>query len=517
MKSKIVDLLVVAALALCASALRAQTATASVPRITIGAGRTYVLDTAVDIQKISIASPEIAESVPVTNRTVMINGRAPGETSAFVWLSDGTRQEYDVMVTFATAKMEAAKAQIAKEFGDRVQLTADSSAVYLTGSVKNLFESQRAQSIALSFGKVVNLLKVEVPPQEQEILIKVRFADVDRSKSFNWGLNVLGQSAGFPYNVTTGVNSPSRYTSIANGNTGQSTVSTLSDTLNLLMFDPHANILTTLQDLEAQSVLQILDEPNLIAMNGHLASFLAGGEFPFPTLQGGGSGVGQVTISFREFGIKLKVTPVITPRGTIRLHLAPEVSSLDFADALTVNGGTVPAMTTRKLETDVEVQDGQSFAIAGLLDRSTTDQLSKIPGLSNIPVLGKLFTSKTISKSNSELIVVVTPELVTPIPKDQAAPELTYPRKWLDDKGAPTQAPRTPGRDKTGAPPMPTARTEISVQEMEKIQADEQKEAQQNGSATFGTDNGSNALGTPAAPMVSVPLTVPQGSSGTTQ
>lgn len=511
MKSKIVDLLVLAALALCASALRAQTP-ASVQRITIGAGRTYTLDTAADIQRIAIASPEVAESVAVTNRTVMINGRAPGETSAIVWLNDGTRQEYDVMVTFATAKMEAAKLQMEKEFGDTVQLTADSAAVYLTGTVKNLFESQRAQSIAASFGKVVNLLKVEIPPQQQEILIKVRFADVDRSKSFNWGLNVLGQSAGFPYNVTTGVNSPSRYTSIANGSGAQTTNSTLSDTLNVLMFDPHANILTTLQDLEAQSVLQILDEPNLIAMNGHMSSFLAGGEFPFPTLQGGGSGVGQVTISFREFGIKLKVTPVITPRGTIRLHVAPEVSSLDFADALTVNGGTVPALTTRKVETDVEVQDGQSFAIAGLLDRSTTDQLSKLPGLSNIPVLGKLFTSKTISKSNSELIVVVTPELVAPIPKDQAAPDLQYPRKWLDDKGAPTEAPRTPGTDKTGALPEPAPRTVMSVQELEKLQADEQKEAQQNNSSQFGTDN---TGGSPATPMV--PLTVPQGNTGTSQ
>ena len=150
-------------------------------------------------------------------------------------------------------------------------------------------------------------------------------------------------------------------------------------------------------------------------MNGHVATFVAGGEFPFPTLQGGGSGVGQVTISFREFGIKLKFTPVITPRGTIRLHIAPEVSSLDFADALTVNGGTVPALTTRKVETEVELEDGQSFAIAGLLDRQTTESLSKIPGLGDIPILGKLFSSKTISRTNSELMVLVTPELVAPM------------------------------------------------------------------------------------------------------
>jgi pilus assembly protein CpaC len=516
MKTRIVDLLVLAALALCASALRAQTAP-GVTRITIGAGRTYLLDSATDIQKISIASPEVAESVPVTNRTVMINGKAPGETSAIVWLSDGTRQEYDVMVTFATAKLEAAKAQIEKEFGDSVQLTADSSAVYLTGIVKNLFASQRAQSIAASFGKVVNLLKVEVPAQEQEILIKIRFADVDRSKSTNLGFNLIGLPGGYPVNVTTGTASPSRFSSITSTDHTVTTNFNVSDALQLLMFDPHADLLATIQALEAQNVLQILDEPNLTAMNGHTASFLAGGQFPFPTLQGGGSGVGQVTVDFRDFGIKLKVTPVITPRGTIRLHLAPEVSSLDFADALTVNGGTVPALTTRKVETDVEVQNGQSFAIAGLLDRSTQESLSKIPGLGDIPVLGKLFTTKTISKANSELIVVVTPELVTPIPKDQAAPELQYPRKWLDDKGTATEAPRTPGTDKTGAPAAAPGRLEIPVQEMEKIQADEQKQAQQNGGA-FGTDNGSGGTsGSPAAPMVSVPLTVPQGNTGTSQ
>ena len=170
-------------------------------------------------------------------------------------------------------------------------------------------------------------------------------------------------------------------------------------------------------------MLQILAEPNLLAMNGHLATFVAGGEFPFPTLQGGGGGVGQVTIAFREFGIKLRFTPIITPRGTIRLHIAPEVSSLDFADALTANGGTVPALTTRKVETEVELEDGQSFAIAGLLDRQTTESLSKIPGLGDIPILGKLFSSKTISRSNSELVVIVTPELVVAdIAKEEPLP-----------------------------------------------------------------------------------------------
>jgi pilus assembly protein CpaC len=173
---------------------------------------------------------------------------------------------------------------------------------------------------------------------------------------------------------------------------------------------------------------------------------------------------------------------VITPRGTIQLHLAPEVSSLDFADALTVQGGTVPALTTRRVETDVELDDGQSFAIAGLLDRSTTEALSKIPGLSGIPVLGKLFTSKNSNKTNSELIVIVTPELVTPIPKGQPVPELKNPMTFLEAPDGATAAPRTPGVETTG--PVRVVKGEISVQEMEKIQREDQARAARNGANT---------------------------------
>lgn len=520
MNVRIIDIALLAAIAACASPLRAQ-ANPEPSRIVVGSGKTFVLDTASDIERISIASPETAEAVPVNTRSLMINGKAPGETSAIIWLSDGTRKEYDVNVSYSAAKLDAAREQIKNEFGDSVQIKGDATAVYLTGTVKNIFDSQRAQAIGSTFGKVVNLLKVEIPPQEQEILLKVRFADVDRSKSMNLGMNILGAPAGIPFNVTTGSNSPSRITSITGSSVGTgssggaSTVVTLQDALNILMFDPHANILATVQALEAQNVLQILAEPNLLAMNGHVATFVAGGEFPFPTLQGGGGGVGQVTISFREFGIKLKFTPVITPRGTIRLHIAPEVSSLDFADALTVNGGTVPALTTRKVETEVELDDGQSFAIAGLLDRQTTESLSKVPGLGDIPILGKLFTSKNISRNNSELMVIVTPELVAPMPKEEPLPELDYPRTFLTGKGVPFMAPRTPGRDKTGAPPALVPRNEISVQEMEKLQRDEQAQALNAG--TGATSDGSTVSAPPAfmlpGAVTTSPTTQPQGPS----
>lgn len=509
MKRHLIEFSILAALILCASPLRGE----QPGKILVGAGKTYVLDSTVDIERISIAAPEVAESVPISSRTVIINGKTPGETSAILWLSDGTRKEYDVTVMFAATRLEAAKLQIEKEFNGTVEVTGDASAVYLTGTVKNMYASERAQAIAATVGRVVNLLNVEVQPQEQQILLKVKFIDVDRSKSLALGANILGTPGGYPVNVTTGASSPSRFTTV--GNTGPPAFN-LSDALNVLLFDPHLNIGMTIQALEGTNVLQILAEPNLLAMNGQLATFVAGGEFPYPTLQGGGGGVGQVTVSFREFGIKLKFTPRITPRGTIRLHIAPEVSSLDFADALTVEGGSVPALTTRKVETEVELEDGQSFAIAGMLDRQTTETLSKIPGLADIPILGKfLFTSKTTNRTNSELMVIVTPELVAPMAKEEPLPVIQRPLTWLEGPGVMQTPPRTPGTDQTGPTPPRVIRSQIPVQEMEKIQREQEAAKGETAGAGgsggagggFGTGGASGAA--PPAATITLPLQSP--------
>ncbi|MGD1072231.1 MAG: pilus assembly protein N-terminal domain-containing protein [Bryobacteraceae bacterium] len=467
MRIRGVDVLLLTGLALCASVLRAETPDA-VQRIVVGAGRTHLIDTAVNIERVSVASPAVAEAVPVSARTLMINGRAPGETSLVLWLDDGTRSEYEISVKVGETRLEAAKQQADLEFGGSVHFAVDNGTVYLTGSVKNLFESQRAVAIAETLGRVVNLLKVEVPPQEIQILLKVRFADVDRSKSTDLGVNFVGVPAGFPIAAGTGAYGGGTVTA---GNAAP-TVS-LSDSLNLLFWDPHINVGATLKDLESRAVLQILAEPNLLALNGHEASFVAGGEFPYPTLQGGGSGIGQVTIQFQEFGIRLRFTPTITPRGTIRLHLTPEVSSLDYADALTVSGFTIPALDTRRVTTDIELKDGQTFAIAGLLDRQTTESLSRMPGLADIPVLGKLFTTRSTSTSHTELIVIVTPELVAPISDPRNVPNLEMPLKFLEGKGVMDDAPRTAGPDKTEPVPVKPKRDEIPVQEMEKFERDQ--------------------------------------------
>src|SRR4030095_9490139 len=160
--------------------------------------------------------------------------------------------------------------------------------------------------------------------------------------------------------------------------------------------------------------VQLRAEPTLIAVNGKEASFLAGGEFPFPIVQPG-QGFTAVTIQFKPFGVKLDFTGVVQEDNTLRLHVSPEVSALDFTNALTLSGFTVPAISTRRAETEIELKDGQSFGIAGLLDHRATAQLSKIPGIGDIPILGQLFTSRSLNRGNTELIVIVTPRIVDPV------------------------------------------------------------------------------------------------------
>jgi pilus assembly protein CpaC len=415
-----------------------------------------------------------------------------------IWLNDGSRREYDIDVKIGASRVEAAKEQIEREFGSDVQLTVDTAgAAYVTGRLRDMYQAQRAVAIAATVGRVVNLLKVDVPPQERQILLKVRFADVDRSKSLDLGVSFVGAPAGFPVSATVGTFGGGSITSV--NSPGSSTAFTLSDALNLFLFDPHLDLGATIKALANRNILQILAEPNLLAMNGKEASFVAGGEFPYPTLQGGGAGVGQVTVSFREFGIRLHFVPTITPRGTIRLHVTPEVSSLDYANSLTTSGGTVPALSTRRVDTEIELQNGQSFAIAGLLNNQATESLSRIPGLADIPVLGKLFTTKTISKQNSELLVIVTPELVEPIPQGESLPELPMPQSFIEGPGVLTQAPRTPGTDKTGPSAPRPVRTEISVQELEQIQRLEQQSRALAGAAPAA-----------ALPVVGIPgITIP--------
>jgi pilus assembly protein CpaC len=234
---------------------------------------------------------------------------------------------------------------------------------------------------------------------------------------------------------------------------------------NLFIFRPDLNLGATITALETKGLLEVLAEPNVLAFNGKQASFLAGGEYPYPVVQGiTGGGTGAVTIQFKEFGVRLNFIPTITPRNTIRLQVAPEVSSLDFTNGISISGFTVPGLTVRRVKTDVELKEGQSFAIGGLLDNRETQTFNKIPFIGDVPVLGKFFQSIQRTKQNTELIVIVTPEIVAPIPAGAPLPQVNYPEPFMPSNS--NHAMSNPGPDVTGAKPLPDATPTMPVEKL---------------------------------------------------
>jgi pilus assembly protein CpaC len=429
-------------------------------------GKSVIVDTAVPIERISVGFGDIAEATPIGPRVVLVSGKNPGVASMVVWQEGGTRRLFDITVTashlLSDSRTEAIKAQIERELpGQDVNLTFENETVFLRGTVTDVTSADRAAAIAATLGKTVNLLYVDVPPPPSQILLKVKFASVDRSISTQLGLNIVSTGAANTIgSLSTQQFSPPGVPSLATS----PVVASLSDALNLFFFRSDLNLGATIQALEVKGLLQILAEPNVLAENGKQASFLAGGEFPFPSVTSSTGGVPVVSIQFREFGVRLTFTPTITPRGTIDMQVAPEVSALDFTNGLSVSGFNVPALTTRKLNTQIELKDGQSFAIGGLLDNRTTDTFEKIPFIGDVPVLGKLFQSKSVSKTNTELIVIVTPELVRPVPVGQPLPALNYTRPFIAPNTG--RDPRTPGLDVTGPVPVTPPNAAIPIEKL---------------------------------------------------
>lgn len=407
--------------------------------LTVTVDKSIVLERTTAVRRFSITNGEIAEAVAVNQKEVLLNGKTPGDTSLLLWDINGAREAFDVHVIASTSQIDAVRLELAKEVGLDVSLQMEGKNVFLRGTVGDPVAAQRATTIAGSIGKVINLLRVDVPLADPQVLLKVRFANVNRNASQQLGTTL---SAGYTDGRFTGA--------LSNAASAVPSGGTLSDLISVLYSNAHFNINAAIQALQSKNLLEILAEPNLLTISGKSASFLAGGEFPFPTIQGGSAGVGQITVQFKEFGIRLNFLPSVTPRGTIRMTVAPEVSSLDYSNGLVVNGFTVPGLSTRRVETEVELESGQSFVIAGLLNNQVQDQLNKIPGLGDVPVLGKLFQSRSISKSNTELLVMVTPELVAPLPKGAAGPTLINPVPYMKPNSP--VLPQQPGPSVTGEP-----------------------------------------------------------------
>jgi len=428
-------------------------------KLVVTVGKSLIIDSPLDIRRLSVANGDLAEAVAVNPKEVLINGKAPGETSLIVWQQNGARLVYDLTVRMSNQKLESVRQQIARDFPEEdVNVTFDNDTAFVRGTVKDMIAADRIMSMAASLGKTVNLLRVNVPPVDPQVALKVRFANVNRAANIDIGLNLWNGSFNQSTSLGTG---PALFPD----EHGKFPVSQL---VNILLLRPDINLAAEIQALQGKRMLELLAEPDLLAISGQQASFLAGGEFPFPMVQPG-QGTNAISIMWREYGIRLNFLPIVTSRGTIRLKVAPEVSSLDYTNSVSVQGVTVPGLATRRVQTEVELESGQSFVIAGLLDNQVTDSLSKVPGISAIPVLGKLFQSKSTSRNNSELMVMITPELVRPIPAGQKLPDMNFPLSFMKKNSEiPMSHPRM---DKTGPVPPGAAPESVPVEQLRDKQA----------------------------------------------
>lgn len=420
--------LLLAGLMITASGVSAQVFLTEPDRtVSVARGASAVLVSPVAISRISIADPEVAEAVVMSPREVLINGKTLGTTSFVVWDAGGSRRIYSVEVT---ADASALARHLTTLYpGEGIDVAARGNALILSGKVSSAFVARRALELADGTGAVViNNLQVPAPAQ---ILLHVRFAEVSRS-----ALQRLG-------NQLIDILNPH----LSNNDGNWRGITDSDGQIQLSLINSNAHLRAVIRALEEAGDFKSLSEPTLLALDGQEASFLAGGEFPFPTVQGGAARSDAVTIEWREFGVRLNFTPTVTNIGNINLALAPEVSSLDFAGGLVIAGFQIPTILTRRASTQVELREGQHLAIAGLLDRSIQENVRKLPFLGDIPILGALFRTKSDRQDASELLVIVSPQIVEPL---DAPPPLPTgePETWnWERRMAPTPA------DSTSVPP----------------------------------------------------------------
>jgi pilus assembly protein CpaC len=372
------------------------------------------------LQRFSIADPAIAEAIIVSPTELVVNGKALGSTSLLLWDASGSPRLYAVEVTADAAALERYLKSVMP--AESISVTANGSAVALSGRVSNSDIATQALSIAEKTGVSV-IDNLQAPPAIQ-VLLEVRIAEINRTALRRLSTQIAALN---PQSLDP----------------ADAAIETVSDGLVVLsLLNVGDSLGAVIRALSSRGELRTLAEPNLLTLPGKEAYFLAGGEFPYPSVQGG-TGNNAVIIVFKEFGVRLRFTPTLARGGAIRLHLAPEVSSLDFANALVISGFTIPSLLTRRTETDIELMPGQHLAIAGLLDNSALQNISKIPILGDIPILGQLFRSRDVRQRRSELVVIVTPHLVQP--SNEPIPVPTgEPDQWRWDKSLRKPAPANP-------------------------------------------------------------------------
>jgi pilus assembly protein CpaC len=413
-------------------------------------GRSLLITSPTRIKRVSLADPAIAEDVVISPYQVLVNGKAPGGVSLIIWDEADQNQNFEVSVDIDTLGLSQ---KIHEVFpSEDVQIDTSGTVVVLSGRVSSTQVADKILELVKNVTpKVTSLMQIPPVPTGQ-ISLEVRFADVNRAAVSQLGVNVFRTfGSNMPMATSTQQFAPPQLGSLtttqSNGATtttstsGQNTF-TLSDILNVFIFRPDINLAATIKALQENNLLQILAEPTLMTESGKEASFLAGGQFPYPVVQSVTGGTsGAITIQFKEYGIRLQFTPTFNSDGTIHLKVEPEVSTLDYTNAVTIQGFVIPALATDRVTSEMDLSDGQSFAVAGLTDNRVIEQFQKIPGIGDIPVLGKLFQSRNLNKSKTELLVMVTPHIVQPLAPGQVPPGPAFPKQFLPSAVPPGQKP----------------------------------------------------------------------------
>jgi pilus assembly protein CpaC len=407
--------------------------TAQAERVELTAGRSTVLLTDFDITRIAVTNPAVADAVVVKPREVLVDGKGPGTVSLIVWGAD-TRKHFDVVVDSGVSMLQQNFQQLFP--GERINVAITDEAVILSGEVSSNDVMLRAAEVAkaaFSKASIVNMLQLPSGSPSKQVMLQVRFAEVNRNALMEAGITLFTTRAAFTSRSTTQQFSGPIINDQPQPPVGGGVLDRVqfADMLNIFFFNREEGFGAVLKALQGRGFLQSLAEPNLIAYNGEEASFLAGGEIPIPVVQGIS---GQVSVQYKEFGIRLNFRPTIAG-DVIRLKLRPEVSSLDFNNGVILAGFRIPALSTRRAETDVELRDGQSFAIAGLMNNVSQTDRQSVPLLSALPIIGNLFKSKAARAEQTELMVLITPRLVRALDPDEVPLLPTRPSEFIDPAG----------------------------------------------------------------------------------
>jgi pilus assembly protein CpaC len=455
-------------------------------------GRSTLIDIGGPISRVSLTSAEIADALVTSPNQLLVHGKGPGAISMFVWNRAGGVRRFEISVQRDLTKLSEQVKQLFPS--ESIDVRSNGKNVVLSGSVSSKDVVDRAINVALGYvekrDEVVTLLQVRPGPASNQVLLKVRFAEVSRTALTEFGMSFFTSPTGI--NNTIGRVTPQMFPAPeykdlawtkASSEFGGSVSSasgtfSVSDFLNVFLLSEKYDLGVVIRAMQQRGIFQSLAEPNLVSESGKEASFLAGGEFPIPVVQGSQNG-SAVSIQFKEFGVRLNFTPTVNGER-VHLKVKPEVSTLDYANGVSLNGFRVPALTTRRTETELELRNGQTFAIAGLMNNQLSSTLQKIPGIGDIPILGQLFKSRMANKAQTELVVMITPVI---LPGDSDGVTSNLPR-LVEPYLAPLPEPKTkpapadaftPDRRSSISLPVPT-KADIEEKKLRERAAEEERE-----------------------------------------